>query len=145
MIPRLCLWLPLLATSLAGPCMAQSNLVEGDVSGPHAAMERFLALNAAGALAGAEGQAILAGELAGSTRPSLGPLPPPDRIVLLSGGRAVARLPGEGETRPDFYVFLRAEQGVWRLTGGRSLALTGLLGELRDALRQINSRTDEQE
>ena len=137
----------LLSWCLAGPAVAQANLdANADPAGVRAALERFAALNAASALNGPEGRALFAGELEGSNRSTLGPLPPPDRIVLLADGGAVARLPAEDERRPDLYIFLRrSEQGVWRLTAGRSLALTGLLTELRSALRQMAVRTEEEE
>ena len=147
MKPNAMLVLACLAACASAPCLAQSNLAaEASASGPQAALDRFLALNAASALAGDEGRALMAGELARSERPTWGPLPRPDRVVLLADGTAVARFPAQGEDRPDIYLYLRsAEEDRWVITAGRSLALTGVLTELRRALRAAGNLTAEQQ
>jgi hypothetical protein len=135
-----------LALAVSTPCLGQPNLLPGaEGDGPQAAVERFLSLNATSALDGAEGRALLAGELEHTHRPTFGPLSPPDRIVMLIGGKAVARLPAQGEDRPDLYLYLSQRDGAWTLDGVRALALTGVPRELRRLLRALPHRTPDEE
>jgi len=133
----------LLMVSAAGPAFAQANLAPGaGLSGPRVALERLLALNAASHLNGPEGRALLTGELASLDRPSIGPLVPPDALVALTGGKAVARIPAHGDDAPDLYLYLRqGPDGHWTIEAARTLALTGLTRELRRMLRAIPHRT----
>jgi hypothetical protein len=108
-------------------------------------VERFVTLNAASALASREGEALLAGEIDGYDRPSFGPLPASDRLVMLTDERAVARLPAQGERQPDIYLYLRARGGAWTIEALRTLATTGIARELRRLYRAMPSRTAEQE
>lgn len=133
----------LLLLAAAAPAFAQANLAPGaDLSGPRAALERLLALNAASEMNGPEGRALLTGELAPSNRPSVGPLIPPDALVALTGGKAVARIPAHGDDAPDLYLYLRqGPDGHWTIEAARTLALTGLTRELRRMLRAMPHRT----
>jgi len=125
----------LLATTSAA---AQSNLAAGaNVDAPRAVVERFVALNAAGQLTSPEGRALFGGELQPLSRPSIGAIPAPDRIVMLDGGLAVGRIPGENESRPDAYFYLRRGEGVrWTIVAIRTFALPQFVHELRDNIRQ---------
>lgn len=119
---------------------AQANSApDADPTGARLALSRFLALNASSELAGPEAQTLLEGELDGVERPTLGPLPEPDRIVMLSDTSAVARLPAQGEALPDGYLYLRSQEGVWSIHALRTLALTGVLHELRRRARALPS------
>jgi hypothetical protein len=135
-----------LALSASSPCFCQSNLLPGaETDGPRAAVAHLLALNSASALDGEEGRALLAGELDASHRATFGPLSEPDRIVMLVGARAVARLPAEGDDRPDIYLYLSMTSGVWTIDSVRALALTGILRQLRRLLRASPQRTAQEE
>ena len=129
----------MIALMLAQAAAAQSNIdANGDSAGAQAVLDRFLALNAASQLASPEGQALMAGELAEARRPTVGPLPAPDRLLLLSDGRAVARFPAQGEDRPDIYVYLRRnEGGAWTINAYRALALPRFVTDLRNGLRAM--------
>jgi hypothetical protein len=129
---------------LAGASMtpAQSNLApDADSSAVRAALDRFLSLNQARALAGDEAQGLLAGELDNVTQATFGALPPPDRIVMLADHRAVARLPAEGEARPDIYLYLGEHDGRWTIDALRTLALTGVIEEIRRRGREMTTRS----
>jgi hypothetical protein len=129
-------FLAALALAVSTPCFGQPNLLAGgEGDGPRAAVQHFLTLNAASALDGPEGRALLAGELDNAHPPTFGPLSPPDRIVMLIGGTAVARLPAQGEDRPDLYLYLSQRDGAWTIDALRTLALTGIPRELRRMLR----------
>ena len=137
----------MVALMLAQGAAAQSNIdANGDRAGAQAVLDRFLALNAASRLASPEGQALMAGELVEARRPTVGPLPAPDRVVLLSDGRAVARFPAQGEDRPDIYVYLRRnEGGTWTINAYRALALPRFVTDLRNGLRAMPTRSAEDE
>jgi hypothetical protein len=125
-----------LALAVSAPCLAQPNLLPGaEGGGPNAAIEHFLSLNATSALDGVQGRALLGGELAHNHPAAFGPLSPPDRIVMLVGGKAVARLPGQGEDRPDLYLYLSQHDGAWRIDAARTFAFTDMLREMRNVLR----------
>lgn len=132
--------------ALAGASMApaQSNLApDADSSRVRATLDHFLLLNQARALAGDEARALLAGELDNVTQATFGPLPPPDRIIMLADHRAVARLPAEGEVRPDIYLYLGEHDGSWTIDALRTLALTGVIEEIRRLGREMTARSPE--
>lgn len=136
----------LILLACGGAAFAQPNLEPGaDPGPPRAVLDRFLALNAARQLNGAEGRALLAGELDEADGPTFGPLPAPDRILMLADESAVARLPAEGEVRPDLYLYLRRRDGAWTIHALRTLALTGVLSELRRQARAMPSRSPDME
>jgi hypothetical protein len=135
-----------LALAVSAPCLGQPNLLPGaEGDGPSAAIQHFLALNAASALDGPEGRALLTGELTREHAPTFGPLSPPDRIVMLIGGKAVARLPAQDADRQDLYLYLRQRGGAWTIDGMRALALTGIPREVGRFLRGKASRTPQEE
>jgi hypothetical protein len=135
-----------LALAVATPGFGQPNLLPGaEGDGPSAAIAHFLSLNATSALDGAEGRTLLAGELGLAHPPTFGPLSPPDRIVMLIGGKAVARLPAQGMDRPDLYLYLSQRDGAWRIDALRTLALTGIPREMRNMLRDKASRTAQED
>jgi hypothetical protein len=142
--------LTLLSLATAGLCLpsamsAQSDPSPIDTAGPRATVDRFLALNATGALASPEGEALLEGELDGADAPSWGPLSESDRLVMTSAATAVARLPAEGD-RPDIYLYLSKNgRGQWTIEAVRTLALTGLLEEVRRQLRAKSPLTPEEQ
>jgi hypothetical protein len=112
---------------------------------PEAAMARFVTLNNARGLASAEGKALLAGELDSADTPGLGELAPADRIVRIGADSAVARIPAGADGAPDLYWFLERRDGGWSLVGMRTLALTGVLVEMRRLLLAQPSRTADEE
>ena len=134
-------------TALAWPASAQSNLAaEQDASGPRAALEQLLSLSARSALNGPEGRSLFTGEMAEFSQSTIGAIPPPDRIVVLTGGRAVARFPARSETSPDGYLYLTlGTDGRWRVSANRALALMGVPYELRRQLRALPERDEEQQ
>jgi hypothetical protein len=114
------------------------------MAGPRAAVDRFLVLNAAGSLAMAEGRALVDDELDGADDPTWGPLSTPDKLVMPNATTAVARLPAEGD-RPDIYLYLhRSGAGEWAIGAMRTLALTGILHEVRRELRAKPTLTAEE-
>jgi hypothetical protein len=97
---------------------------------PEAAAKRLVELNNSRALQTPEGLALLAGELEEVVSPGEGVLPAPNRIVRTGAGKAVARLPGTADERPDIYLYLEDSGHGWQTVAFRSLALAGILAEM---------------
>jgi hypothetical protein len=112
---------------------------------PEAAMTRFVSLNNGRRLASEEGKALLAGELDEVDTPGMGQLSAPDRLVRTGADSAVARIPANADGAPDLYWFLERREGSWSVVGMRTLALTGVVVELRRLLRAQPSRTADEE
>jgi hypothetical protein len=87
-----------------------------------------------GKLQAAEGKALLEGEFDGVTAEGGGTLAPPDKVVPISPGKAVARIAAAAD-HPDLYFYLEEKTGGWTVTAFRGLALTGPLGEVRRLLK----------
>ena len=95
--------------------LAWSSAVCAQQATAAAAIDRFLALNAAEHLQSAEGRDLRTGEASEWDVPATGPLPERhDQLIAIGEGHAVARVlarPPEGDP-VDLYFYLReAEQG----------------------------------
>jgi hypothetical protein len=137
----------LLLAGAQAAAFAQANLAaDADLSGARGALGRLLALNAASEMTSPEGRALLTGELARWSRPTFGPLISPDKVLALTGGRAVARIPAQGEDLPDLYLYLRQQPDRhWTIEAARTLSLMQLPREVRRRLRALLHRTAEME
>lgn len=126
---------------------AQSNLADvQDATGPRVALAQLRRLSESSALRAPEGRALLAGELAEHDATSWGEVPDADRVLILLGGTAVARLPAQSEQRQDSYLYFRQlTEGRWVITAVRSLALMGIPMDLRRHLRALPARDAEQD
>jgi len=98
------------------------------------AFARFLELNKAGKLQSPEARALLIGEALDWTRETIGPFSgPADALIAISTDSLVVRVPvtmPNAEVK-DFYFYLR-ENGGWKISAMRSLALTGIIYMVRD-------------
>ncbi|HEX8223025.1 MAG TPA: hypothetical protein VF605_04315 [Allosphingosinicella sp.] len=111
---------------------------------PEEAIARLVALNNGHGLQSPEGEALLSGELDRLASPGTGRLPGSDRVVAIGADKAVARI-AAADGRPDIYLYMRREPGGWTIHALRTLALTGVLAELRRLLRAQPSRSAEEE
>jgi hypothetical protein len=112
---------------------------------PEAAVSRFVALNNIRALQSDEAEGLLAGEFSRLRLQGGGDLPEADKVLVITEAKAVARLPAREGGNPDLYLYLERAPGGWRLVAWRTLALTGLLAELRRQLQLLRDRTPDQE
>lgn len=110
-----------------------------------AAIALFVDLNNRAALQSEQGKRLLAGELDSIDSPGGGNLPPADKVLAIGEGKAVARIPAREGSHPDLYLYLERKSGSWTIVAYRTLAVTGIIWEMRRQLREMPSRTNEQE
>jgi len=134
----------LLLLLLAGPVRAGDEGAPGREATVGRVVERFLDLNRRERLDRGEARRLFAGEMADWDRPTAGPLSGPDRIVFTDEGLAVARLRAQAPDR-DVYLYLRPMEQAWRITMMRSLAMTGMLHQIRAHLSGLAERSSEDE
>lgn len=108
-----------------------------------AVLAQFAKLSSANELQSAEGKYIRHGEATSWAFPSAGSVVF-DKLIQVAPDQSVARLPAN-DAEPDRYLFLARVGGEWRITAGRSLALTGILALLRSELEKLPNRSTEQE
>ena len=131
------------AAQPVGPSATTATAVAAEsTAGALEAAERAVRILNEGKSATAEGNQLLVGELA-----HLSPgveLPLPDRLLAAAEG-AVTRLPASDGTGADLYLYLRRSDRGWKAYAIRTLALGGIVAEMRQLLRQQATRTAEQE
>jgi hypothetical protein len=108
-------------------------------------MERLVALNNSRSLKSPEGAALLSGELERWGSAGHGEWPLADRVIAIGVDRAVARLTAPTGEYSDDYFYLRRDGDGWTIYAYRTLALTGVLVELRRLLKAQPSRSPEEE
>jgi hypothetical protein len=108
-------------------------------------MARLVALNNSRRLNSAEGKALLSGELDRMDFAGSGTWSAPDPIVAIGADGAVARLSDPAGLFADSYFYLRRGSAGWTVYAYRTLALTGVLEELRRLLKAAPSRSPEEE
>lgn len=134
-----CAALALILTLWSLPALAQQSTAEQ-------AIDRFLELSAAEGLLSAEGQALRSGEALEWDTPTFGPLPAhADLIQTIDDRHAVARVTATAPDghQLDLYFYLTDADG-WRVEAMRTLAMTGLIFEVREMLRAQESLSDEE-
>lgn len=134
-------WIAAAVAIAAAPAAAAQDAL----ARARAALERYLALNAAGNLDQAEARAMSTGEALAHGFPTLGPVQPPDAVVAAAAGRVVARLPASAAMPRDLYLYLVRDEGAWKVEAFRSLALTALPFEVREQLRAKANRNPGEE
>lgn len=113
---------------------------------PREAADRFLELNAAAQLQSDAGRAIRTGEALEWEEPQLGPLPTSaGDVVAIDAAHAVARVTTGGDDFPpiDLYFYLD-DEGGWKVSAFRTLALTGLPSFLLQTLQEKGELTAEE-
>lgn len=132
------------ALAASGAAHAQSNIdLTADLRPVTELLERLSAPGRAALPRSGVELPLFSGELASARLQE--PLPPPDVVIMLTGGKAVARLASNAD-RPDIYLYLdRAPAGTWTVSATRGLALTGVLAELQRLLRAKPSLTAEEQ
>ena len=143
-----------IAVGIAGaqiPAMALSRMEVVGLSsdqqiGIQRTIARFLDLNRRHQLDRREAKSLFAGEMAEWDAPMVGPLSAPDKLILAGDDLAIARLQGStSDVAIDVYLYLRPVEGSWRIGAMRSLALTGMLREIRAYLTRKPDRSPEED
>jgi hypothetical protein len=132
----------LAAVALASGATAQNNIEPvADRKPVENLVRRLFALSNQKQLGSVEGQSLRSGEMSKAQMTSFGALPDPDKIIMMTEGNAVVRIPAM-DKQPDLYLFAaRDASGSWTWNAYRSLALTGMLENLRNALRKKSPLT----
>lgn len=123
-------------------CSATEVVASSEVA-QRALLSQFAKLSIANELQSPEGKLIRHGEAASWTFRGSGSVVV-DKVIQVAPDQSVARLPASGGA-PDQYLYLGHIGGEWKITAGRSLALTGILAMLKGGLEKLPSRSIQQE
>lgn len=134
-----CICLGILISLAAIDLPAAAAAVGREEAAVAAAMEVIVRASRPAAAARPE-QNPFRGELAQTHPARFGALPPADSVILIDPAQAVARVPAH-DRWPDLYFYLdRQNDGAWRATAVRSLALPPFIRRIRDGLRRQRVR-----